>query len=186
MTQVFNSEEITEQESTYNHNVIWRFFDTIKLVTPYCKFIPGETRLQAIKSELKRRDLSLSSYYNADGILLDKTYDLELAILETTGPFGLKDTARETTDHVKAAYGLLAMIHKTAYSYIYADVYFFLKFKVYFIHAARKKIRLWSFGLVNKELYVLNRIQSAVLPTSNVESKKKVEDITNMMWELKV
>lgn len=186
VTQVYTSAEIAEQESTYNHKVIWRFLDTVKMVTPYCKFIPGETRLQAIKFELERRGLSLSNYYNADGILLDKSCDMELALLETTGPFGLKNVTRETTDHVKAAYGLLAMLHKVAYSYIYADADIFLKLKVYFIHAAGEKIRLWSFRLVSKELYVFNRIRSAVLPVNHVDSKEEFEGITNMMWELKV
>lgn len=186
VTQVYNSPEIAEQESTYNHKVIWRFFDTVKMVTPYCKFIPGETRLQAIKFELERQGLSLSNYYNADGILIDKTFDMELALLETTGPFGLKDTTRETTDHVKAAYGLMAMLHKVAYSYIYADADIFLKLRVYFIHAAGEKIRLWSFGLVSKELYAFYRIRSAVLPVNHVDSKEGFKGITNMMWELKV
>ncbi|KAI9248924.1 hypothetical protein BY458DRAFT_445593, partial [Sporodiniella umbellata] len=171
--------------STYNHKVIWRFFDTVKMVTPYCKFIPGETRLQAIKFELERQGLSLSNYYNADGILIDKTFDVELVLLETTGPFGLKDTTRETTDHVKAAYGLMAMLHKVAYSYIYADADIFLKLKVYFIHAAGEKIRLWSFGLVSKELYAFYRIRSAVLPVNHADFKEGLKGITNMMWELK-
>ncbi|KAI8637963.1 hypothetical protein BD408DRAFT_352757, partial [Parasitella parasitica] len=83
---------IAEQESIYNHKVIWRFMDTVKMFTLYCKFIPGETRLQ-------------------------------LALLETTGPFSLKDITRETTDYVKAAYGLLAMLHKIAYSYSYQDLF---------------------------------------------------------------
>lgn len=156
------------------------------MVTPYCKFIPGETRLQAIKFELERRGLSASNYYNADGVLIDKSCDMELALLETSGPFGLKDITRETTDHVKAAYGLLAMIHKAAYSYIYADADIFFKLKVYFIHAAGEKIHLWSFGLVGKELYVFHRIQSAVLPLNHVNSKEEFKDITNMMWKLKV
>lgn len=41
---------------------------------------------------------------------------------------------------------------------VYADVDIFFKLRVYFIHAAGEKIRLWSFGLVSKELYVFNRI----------------------------
>ncbi|KAI7904174.1 uncharacterized protein BX663DRAFT_559893 [Cokeromyces recurvatus] len=138
------------------------------MVTPYCKFIPGETRVQAINFELKRRGLSLSHYYNADGILLDKDFDLELVILETTGPFGLKDITRETTDHIKAAYGLLAMSHKIAYCYEYADANIFNKLKVYFIHAADERIRF-----------------RAVLPIDHTGTKKKFMDITNMMWELK-
>ncbi|KAI9265521.1 hypothetical protein EDC94DRAFT_59148 [Helicostylum pulchrum] len=98
------------------------------MVIFYCKFIPGETRLQEIKYQLEDRGLSTSKYYNADGM-----------------PFGLKDIKRETTDHVKGAYGLLAMIHKVAYSFIYADDDIFFRFKVYFIHATgkKKKIRLW-------------------------------------------
>ncbi|GAA5810273.1 hypothetical protein MFLAVUS_003693 [Mucor flavus] len=72
VTQVYISPEISEQESTYNQKVIGRFIDTVKMVTPYCKFIPDETGLQAIKFELERRGLSSSNYYNADGIILDK------------------------------------------------------------------------------------------------------------------
>ncbi|CAO3627515.1 unnamed protein product [Mucor hiemalis] len=155
------------------------------MVTPYCKFIPGETRVQAINFELKRRGLSLSHYYNADGILLDKEFDLELVILETTGPFGLKDITRETNDHIKAAYGLLAMLHKIAYCYEYADADIFKKLKVYFIHAADERIRFWSFGLVSEQLYIFDRVGSAVLPMDHVGTKKEFMDITNMMWELK-
>ncbi|KAI8081923.1 uncharacterized protein B0P05DRAFT_578882 [Gilbertella persicaria] len=184
--QVYNSSEITEKESIYNFRVIWRFFDAIKMVTPYCKFIPGETRLQAINYELKRRGLSLSHYYNADGILIDKDFDLELVILETTGPFGLKDVPRETTDHIKAAYGLLAMLHKVAYCYEYADADIFKKLKVYFVHAAEERLRLWSFGLVQKELYIFNRVRSANLSLTHIGSKENFMDVTNLMWELKI
>ncbi|KAI9331901.1 hypothetical protein BD770DRAFT_333470, partial [Pilaira anomala] len=72
---------------------------------------------------------------------------IELALLGTTGPFGLEDITRETTDHVKAAYGLMEMLHKLAYSYIYADADNLLKLNVYFIHAAGEKnlfLILWA------------------------------------------
>lgn len=95
--------------------MLWRLIDAVKMVTSCCKFIPGETRLQAINFELRRQGLSLSSFYNADAILLDKELDLELAILETSGPFGLKDVKRETTNHIKAAYKLLVILHGVAY-----------------------------------------------------------------------
>lgn len=103
-------------------------------------------------------------------------------------PFGLKDIKRETTDHVKGAYGLLAMIHKVAYSFIYADDDIFFRFKVYFIHATGKKKKsvFGSFGLVSEKLYVFSRIRRAKLPASHIDFRKKFKDITNMMWELKV
>ncbi|KAI8977632.1 hypothetical protein BDF20DRAFT_820631, partial [Mycotypha africana] len=157
----------------------------IKVVTPFCKLIPGETRVQAINFELKRRGPRLSHYYNADAIILDKVFDQELVILEMTGPYGLKDITGETTDHVNAAYGLLAMLHKIAFCYEYANVDLFKKLKVYFIHAAYKRIRFWYFGLVSEQLYVLDRVGSALLPIQHVGSKKEFMDVTNMMWELK-
>ncbi|KAI8369068.1 hypothetical protein BD560DRAFT_490071 [Blakeslea trispora] len=92
----------SEQESTYNHKVIWKFIDTVRTVTP------------------------------CYGILIDKSRDMELVLLETTGPFGLKDITCETTDYVKAAYGLMTVLYRL---------------KVYFVHAAGEKIRLWFFGL---------------------------------------
>ncbi|KAI9363184.1 hypothetical protein BD770DRAFT_380965 [Pilaira anomala] len=144
---------------------------------------PGETRLQAIKFELERQGLSRSSFYNADGILIDTSCDMELALLETTGPFGLKNITRVTTDHVKAAHGMMTMLHGLAYSYIYADADIFFKLKVYFIHAYDKKIRLRSFGLVSKELYIFRRIRSEVLPVNHVDSEEEIKGITNMMWK---
>ncbi|KAL9549655.1 hypothetical protein MBANPS3_005113 [Mucor bainieri] len=185
INQVNRSPKITEQESTYNYRALWRMLDAVKMVTSCCKFIPGETRLQAINFELRRRGLSLSNFYNADGILLDKEFDLEISILETSGPFALKDIKRETTDHIKAAYGLLAMLHRVAYLYEYADADTFKKLRVYFVHAADTKIRVWSFGLVSEQLYVLERIGSAILPVDHIDSMQEFKDVTNMMWDLK-
>jgi hypothetical protein len=106
VTQVFKYREISKLESMYNFRVIWRFLGTVTMVIPCCQFIPGETRLKAITQELKRQGLSTLNYYNADGVILDKEFDVELVLLETSGPFGLNDINRETTDHIKAAYGL--------------------------------------------------------------------------------
>ncbi|KAI7892675.1 uncharacterized protein EV154DRAFT_187061 [Mucor mucedo] len=124
--------------------------DTIKLVTPYCKFIPGETRLQAIKFELERRRLSTSSFYNADGVLIDNSSGMELALLETTGPFGLKNIPRETTDHAKAVYGLMAMLHNIAYTYIYADADIFLRLRVslFMLPVKNTSLVLWNLTML--------------------------------------
>ncbi|KAG1454505.1 hypothetical protein G6F46_001860 [Rhizopus delemar] len=185
VTQVFKYREISKLESMYNFRVIWRFLDAATMVIPCCQFIPGETRLKAITQELKRQGLSTLNYYNADGVILDKEFDVELVLLETSGPFGLNDITRETTYHIKAAYGLLAMLHMVAYNYIYADVDIFKQLKICFVHAANNRIRLWSFSLVSKELYVLNRITSSTLPTDHSNSKDDLMNTTNTMWELK-
>ncbi|GAA5799278.1 hypothetical protein HPULCUR_004688 [Helicostylum pulchrum] len=58
------------------------------MVTPYCKFIPGETRLQAIKLELERGGLSPSNYYNADA---KKWYEL---VVENGNLKGIADPGK--------------------------------------------------------------------------------------------
>ncbi|KAI7901765.1 uncharacterized protein BX663DRAFT_437069, partial [Cokeromyces recurvatus] len=146
----FTSDDICKQESIYNSRVMCRFLNTVVMATRSCRFIPGETRLQAIKLELKRHELSTGNYYNADGIIVDKESDLELVLLEISGPFNLSDISRETTDHIKDAYA-----------------------------------RIWSFSLVKKELYVLNRVRSAKLPANQVDCKEELINVTNTMWELK-
>ncbi|KAI8885697.1 hypothetical protein K501DRAFT_179329, partial [Backusella circina FSU 941] len=102
-----------KQESIYNYRVIFRFFDAVVSATPSCTFFPGETRLQAINKKLvilaNERELIINT-------------ELELCLLETSGPFGLIDISRETTDQVKAAYGLLAMLHTIAHQFVHADI----------------------------------------------------------------
>ncbi|KAI8092363.1 uncharacterized protein B0P05DRAFT_583618 [Gilbertella persicaria] len=176
---------ISKSESAYNFRVIFRFMDVVVDALPQCEFMPGEVRLQAIKDELERQDLSTASYYNADGIIYDLISGVELMLLETSGPFGNNDIKRETKDYVKAAYGLLAMLHKIAHKYVYADIDIFKQLKVCFVHAANNKIRLWAFCLVSKQLYILNRIDSSVLPTDSSNAENDLKGMTNLFWKLK-
>lgn len=90
------------------------------MVTPSCQSFPGEVRLQAVKHELKHQHLSMSNFYNADGIIMDKDSGLELAFLETLWSFSSNDTTREIADHIKATYGLLVMLHAIVYKHIHS------------------------------------------------------------------
>ncbi|KAL7325429.1 hypothetical protein PS15p_207908 [Mucor circinelloides] len=120
-------------ETVYNYRLIWRLFDVVVKPLQDCIFIPGEVILNSLKNELARRQLSLSSYYNADGV-----------ILETSGPFSKRSSTKKNTDHIKAVYGLLllAMLKSIAFNYCYADLDLFKKLKVYFIQVADDRIRL--------------------------------------------
>lgn len=73
---------------------------------------------------------------------------------------------------MKAACGLLSMLHTIAHQFVHANIQVYQKLKICFVHAAQDRIRLWSFYLIDKELYVLNRVDSAVLPTSNSDQFK--------------
>ncbi|KAI9487695.1 MAG: hypothetical protein EXX96DRAFT_475105 [Benjaminiella poitrasii] len=154
-------ERISRSESAYSFRVVWNFMDIVADSLPSSEFLPGEARLQAITNELIRH--------------------IELCLLEVSGPFLNDNTQKITTDLVKAAYGLLAMLHTVAHVYVYADLNIFKKFKVVFIHAANEKVRLWTLSLVSDKLYVLSRITSSILPTdpstAENESQKLLSDL---------
>lgn len=137
--------------------------------------------------DLERLEMSTKSYYNADGVIMDDDTGLKLCLLETSGPFGLIDVSRETTDQVKAAYGLLSMLHTIAHQFVHADIQVYQKLKICFVHAAQDRVILWSFCLIDKKLYLLNRVDSAVLPTSHSDQfKTEFMRFANLFWKLKV
>ncbi|KAL0578588.1 hypothetical protein ABG067_008716, partial [Albugo candida] len=83
-------------------------------------------------------------------------------------------------------YGLLAMLNNMAYNYCYADLELFRTLKVYFVHAAGDKIRIWSLSLATAKVYILNRQRSSKVPTLAEDSEESITSTVNMMWELKV
>lgn len=52
-------------------------------------FQPEEVQLQAVCDELKLLHKDDKSHYNADGIIINNNYKIEIAIVETTGRFYL-------------------------------------------------------------------------------------------------
>lgn len=68
-------------ETIYNLRLIWRLLDGVAKSLTGHWFIPGEVRLS-------RRGLSLSNYCNADELITNAEYKLDLVLLETSGPFG--------------------------------------------------------------------------------------------------
>lgn len=75
-------------ETVYNFRLVWRILDIVTKSLKGHRFIPIEIRLDAIRNELARHELNLSSYYNADGLITNDEYKVELILLETSGPFG--------------------------------------------------------------------------------------------------
>lgn len=159
--------------TVYNFRLVWRILDIVTKSLKGHRFIPSEIRLDAIKNELARRELNLSSYYNADGLITNDEYKVELILLETLGLFSACNNNKKTTYHINAAYGLLAILHAIAYRYNYADIEFFKKLKVSFVHAAGDKIRLWTLNLATSELCILNRQRSCQVPITYKNSRDK-------------
>lgn len=90
-------------------------------------------------------------------------------------------TTKKNFDHIKAAYGVPAMFHTTAYRRNCADIELFKKLKVPFVHAAGDKIRLWTLNLATSEFPILNHQQSFRVPVAHKSSKDKLTYVVNMV-----
>ncbi|CAO3689705.1 unnamed protein product [Rhizopus stolonifer] len=113
---VFASVCVTDEEANYSHYVIWPLLDTIIATVDELKFHCGEYRLRSVDKELSQRNIRSNEYYKSDGCIstLIDGARIELVLLEVSGPFKLDDESRFVKDHVKAGYGLIAMLNEIA------------------------------------------------------------------------
>ncbi|ORY98963.1 hypothetical protein BCR43DRAFT_503721 [Syncephalastrum racemosum] len=75
-------------------------------------FIPGELLLKAFSS--------LDSEYKADAVIL--MHELEVMLLETSGPHDLADRPQFGFDHINGIFGSLTMFRATIEKYPYAEL----------------------------------------------------------------
>ncbi|KAI7890556.1 uncharacterized protein EV154DRAFT_538390 [Mucor mucedo] len=110
---------------------------------------PGEVRLQAICDKLKLLHKDDKSYYNADGIMINNKHEIEIAIVETTGPFHFPNIPKETQDYIKA----VSMLHCIDRNFPYGDFGTFKKIGVFFIQVTRiaNNFKKHQFTLVHEE-----------------------------------
>lgn len=95
------------------------------------KFKLGEIKLEVVSEDLKLVN-DYRHFYNADGIILNLQYNLEVAILETTGPLLLQNYHKEAQDYIKAGYGLVSMLHVIGRKFHYGDVEILERIGVFF------------------------------------------------------
>lgn len=97
----------------------------------------GEKRLEAVSQELKLIHNDNRHFYNADGVISNIESEIEIAILETTGPLLQQNDPKETQDYIKAGYGLVAMLHVIGRKFHYGDFEIFKKIGSFFVQATR-------------------------------------------------
>ncbi|KAG1183379.1 hypothetical protein G6F36_008492 [Rhizopus arrhizus] len=123
--------------------------------------------------------------YKADGVVrLQEAHDIEICVVEVSGEYLNQETRKIYFDHHKANYGCLAMLKTIADQYKYASVDVFEQLKIYFVHAADNKIKLWSLSYQDE---VFHFWREGVL---NIEPKfedKEMyqQDAINYYWTFK-
>ncbi|KAI7891196.1 uncharacterized protein EV154DRAFT_588699 [Mucor mucedo] len=77
--------------------------------------------------------------YLADALFKLFDYEqLEVLLLETSGPYKNTNTTKIDYDNHKGMYGLLAMLKEIASTYKFANIQSFYDVKVFFVQAANK------------------------------------------------
>lgn len=118
-------------------------------------------------------------HYKSDGCistLIDGVH-IELMILEVSGPFKLDDESRFVKNHVKTGYGLVTMLNEIAYTYKVASFDVFTSVRIFFLHAKKNKLQFWSFEMHSPDLYVLNLLNSVVIPDKCASCELPVESL---------
>lgn len=187
MKSVFASVCVTDEEANYSHYVIWPLLGTIIATVDELNFHCGEYRLGAVDKELSRRNIRSNEHYKSDGCIstLIDGIRIELVLLEVSGPFKLDDESRFVKDHVKAGYGLIAMLNEIAYTNKFASFGVFTTVRIFFLHAKKNKLRFWSFEMPAPGLYVLNLLNSAVIPDNRASCELPVESLCIELWNLR-
>lgn len=147
-----SKQDLTSSESVFNHLLIYRFMDSVALSIQNkhdcgSDFIPGEAYLSALKKQLK----DIGNYkddwfqYKADGIIkMISIRDLELLLVETSGPYANIDKTKSNFDHHKGTFGTLAMLKTIADEFNYAQIDIFVNVKVFFVHATDTDANIWN------------------------------------------
>ncbi|CEG74360.1 hypothetical protein RMATCC62417_09595 [Rhizopus microsporus] len=139
-------------------------------------FFDGEEELVSMTKQLKRKGSFVDHryIYKADGVVrLQEAHDIEICVVEVSGEYLKQETKKIYFDHHKANYGCLAMLKTIADQYKYASVDVFEQLKIYFVHAADNKIKLWSLSYqdeckLEETLDTIKKIQS-----SHKDNRKK-------------
>ncbi|KAI8643567.1 hypothetical protein BD408DRAFT_442431 [Parasitella parasitica] len=187
LKSIFASVCVTDQESNYSHYIIWPLLDVVVATVDELKFHCGEYRLGSVDKELSRKNIRSNQYYKSDGCISTLIDDarIELVLLEVSGPFKLNDESRFIRDHVKAGYGLIAMLNEIAHTYKFASFDIFTTVRIFFLHAKKNKLRFWSFEMPAPGLYVLNLLNSVVIPDNCTSCELPVESLCIELWNLR-
>ncbi|KAG0181175.1 hypothetical protein DFQ29_009135 [Apophysomyces sp. BC1021] len=165
-------ETIRKYESTFNHKIVWPCLEAVvqyfseTTTSATIEFDTGEVALQSMSSrdEFTR--------YIADGIVLIN--DFEIVVLETSGAYGNDKRSRHGFDHIKGAFGAMAMFHAVAKRYYGAKVETLCNLEVFFVHARGMSLHVWAVSMPSENIYTMKQISKADIPS-------KIDDATQVL-----
>ncbi|KAI9264315.1 hypothetical protein BDA99DRAFT_463281 [Phascolomyces articulosus] len=146
-------------------------------------FYPGEERLNAMNMVLGDDTV----IYRGDAIVrMRGALELEVLLLETSNALGACTESKKAFDFYKALYGGVAMLKSIANQFKYGDIKLFKRIKVYFLHASKEEVRLWSVQYVSRHIYVVCREDTAKMPYDYNDLPSDITYFIHFFWVLKL
>ncbi|CAO3638030.1 unnamed protein product [Cunninghamella blakesleeana] len=183
---VFKGKNISNSESNFSFRIVWPLMDL--LTSDEVVFECGEYILKSMKEECKRRiddpNVLKNSQYKSDGSFLYNG-DIEIGLLEVSGAYGNNDIKRHTKDHIKAGFGMLAMLNNLAHKYKFGSFDIFSSIRLFFIHVKDKRLRLWSFEMASSGIYIMNMIDHVNLPSEKETCEHDLRHLIKLLWTFK-
>ncbi|CAO3637886.1 unnamed protein product [Cunninghamella blakesleeana] len=183
---VFKGKNISNSESNFSFRIVWPLMEL--LTSEEVVFECGEYILKSMKEECKRRiddsHVLKNSQYKSDGCFLYND-NIEIGLLEVSGAYGNNDIKRHTKDHIKAGFGMLAMLNNLARKYKFGSFDIFSSIRFFFIHVKEKRLRLWSFEMANSGIYIMNMIDHVNLPSDREICEHDIRHLIKLLWTFK-
>ncbi|CAO3649580.1 unnamed protein product [Cunninghamella blakesleeana] len=189
---------LSYSESVLNTKLVFPFMNAIidymmdindtahSTIKPY--FIPGEEQLISMTTQLERIGTRHDNRYryNADGIIrLNGLLNLEIMILETSGPYKNDDNSKVSFDIHKAMFGLLSVLKTIADQFEYASLKSFQQLKVFFLHFSGSNCRIWSLRYSENGVYLFLREDKVILHQTFQEKDDLLLPLFGFFFNLK-
>ncbi|KAI7892165.1 uncharacterized protein EV154DRAFT_543377 [Mucor mucedo] len=146
--------KLTHSEAVFNDFLVEPFLKVVSYSISEEKyawldvgFFPGEEHLLSMTRQLKQKGQFKDGRfcYNADGVIrLQDFHDIEVCVAEVSGVFKNTDMTKVNFDHHKGMFAVLSMLKTVADELKYASLDIFQTVKIFFVHAAEDKVKLWS------------------------------------------
>ncbi|KAI9250220.1 hypothetical protein BDA99DRAFT_523188 [Phascolomyces articulosus] len=168
--------DVDKYETTYNYRIVWPCIDAAvdSISNKKFKALPGEINMKAFST--------LDSEYKADGLCFFN--GKEILVLETSGPYNNGDDPRHAYDHIKGAFGLLAMFRSFVNLYHHADLNTLQQLRLWFLHARGDSMHLWALQMPAANIFILERIAKAIVPIE-IKDSYYINSVFELFWILK-
>lgn len=186
--------QLTHSEAVFNNFLVEPFLKAVSYSISEEKyawldvgFFPGEEHLLSMTRQLKQKGQFKDGRfcYNADGVIrLQDFHDIEVCVAEVSDVFKNTDITKINFDHHKGMFAVLLMLKTVADELKYASLDVFQTVKIFFVHAAEDKVKLWSLSF-NENIFHLWREDVLEIKPDFKDKEEFPQQTIRFYWSFK-